>query len=70
MSRKDELEAELEVAVLEDELIELKGRDNVDEVELRDVKNRLREARCSYREISTAGTANPDVINSKAEVNE
>jgi hypothetical protein len=45
VSRADELRAELAMAELEDELVKLKKAKSGDPKKLREVKNRLREAR-------------------------
>jgi hypothetical protein len=69
MSRADEIraraDAEIAVAELEDQLLAAKaaGQDPP-----REVKDRLREARRVYRELTAgSGTANPDTVTATTE---
>jgi hypothetical protein len=50
MSRVDELKAELELAVLEDELAKAKNDDKTSAVKYRELKNKVRAARQAHRE--------------------
>jgi hypothetical protein len=54
VSRVDELKAELDLAVLEDELSEAKANEKTTAARLRDLKNKVRAARQAHREAREA----------------
>lgn len=54
MSRVDELKAELDLAVLEDELAEAKADDKTPPAKYRALKDKVRAARAAHREAREA----------------
>ena len=50
MSRADDLQAELDLAVLEDELVKAKASKSIKPDELVEIKNKVRAARQASRE--------------------
>jgi hypothetical protein len=54
MSRVDELKAELDLAVLEDQLAQAKDDDKMPAAKYRELKNKVRAARQAHREARDA----------------